>query len=190
MKISTQAKAHARNLIRLIDRHVGNPLTGCEVGVWKGELSKELLDAFPILLLTCVDPWDEQGAQSTMLVNAEEVRAARREFLGRMRGPDYQVRIDLIEEESVVAADQVAPTLFDFVFIDACHTYESVRRDLEAWWPRLLPGGLFCGHDYGGKGDRTGRFGVKRAVDEFAVKCGCQVGCCSGLVWWFIKPIA
>lgn len=54
-----------------------------------------------------------------------------------------------------------APVDFDahFVFIDAGHDYESVRADIEAWLPRVQPGGILAGHDVP-HGD------VRRAVEE------------------------
>lgn len=51
---------------------------------------------------------------------------------------------------------------FDMIFLDAMHTYEDVKADIERWWPRVLPGGLMAFHDYG-----HDHFpGVKQAVDE------------------------
>lgn len=51
---------------------------------------------------------------------------------------------------------------FDMIFLDAMHTYEDVKADIERWWPRVKSGGLMAFHDYG-----HDHFpGVKQAVDE------------------------
>lgn len=38
---------------------------------------------------------------------------------------------------------------------DPDHSYESVKRDVEAWFPRIRIGGIVSGHDYNGRGDRS-----------------------------------
>jgi predicted O-methyltransferase YrrM len=38
---------------------------------------------------------------------------------------------------------------YDLIFLDAMHDYESVKADIERWWPRLRPGGVMAFHDYG-----------------------------------------
>lgn len=50
----------------------------------------------------------------------------------------------------------------DFVFIDADHSYEAVKKDIEAWLPKIRKNGIISGHDYG-NGNPSG---VKQAVDE------------------------
>lgn len=50
---------------------------------------------------------------------------------------------------------------FDFVFIDAAHDYDSVKSDIEAWLPKVKPGGILAGHDYCDSWP-----GVMKAVDE------------------------
>jgi hypothetical protein len=52
---------------------------------------------------------------------------------------------------------------FDMIFLDAMHDYESVKADIDRWWPKLKAGGIFAWHDYG-HGDFPG---VKQAVDEW-----------------------
>lgn len=64
----------------------------------------------------------------------------------------------------------------DFVFIDADHSYKSVKKDILAWLPKVKKGGIIAGHDYehetydeqyineDGHGDR--HHGVIKAVNE------------------------
>jgi predicted O-methyltransferase YrrM len=47
------------------------------------------------------------------------------------------------------------------VFLDDDHTYEAVKSGINAWLPKVRPGGIIGGHDYGAE-----HFGVKLAVDE------------------------
>jgi len=70
------------------------------------------------------------------------------------------VRIYPIASE--VAAGVLADEMFDLIFLDATHTYDEVKADIERWWPRLKSGGVFALHDYG----HDAYPGVKQAVDE------------------------
>jgi len=64
---------------------------------------------------------------------------------------------------SVEVADETPNFLFDWVYLDAGHDYVNFRNDLEAWWPKLRPGGLFSGDDYGTGFDHP-RLGVITAA--------------------------
>lgn len=48
----------------------------------------------------------------------------------------------------------------DIIFIDAGHSYEAVKKDIQAWMPKMKPNGIIAGHDY------NSWVGVKKAVDE------------------------
>jgi predicted O-methyltransferase YrrM len=76
---------------------------------------------------------------------------------------------------------------FDFIFLDGDHFYEGVKKDVEGYYPLVRQGGLLMGHDYGGKGDQKGRFGVQRAVDDFAEAHSHKVVVEKHQVWWFRK---
>lgn len=69
--------------------------------------------------------------------------------------------VTAIQEDSTEAAKHFNDGTLDYVFIDASHTYEKVKADIVAWLPKIRPGGMLAGHDYG-----DGKGGVKRAVDE------------------------
>lgn len=55
---------------------------------------------------------------------------------------------------------------FDWIYIDAGHDYKNCYSDLEAWWPKLRPGGLFSGDDYG-LGDPSGNL-LPLTIERFA----------------------
>ena len=64
---------------------------------------------------------------------------------------------------SSLAADRFSDNTLDFVMIDADHSYESVIKDIRAWWPKIKPGGLLVGDDLRGSFP-----GVRQAITEFA----------------------
>jgi predicted O-methyltransferase YrrM len=78
-----------------------------------------------------------------------EVSEARRRFDRNTEGIAF---LEVIQAESVRAAEEIGDASVDWVFIDALHDYRSVRNDIRAWAPKLKPGGLMSGHDYGRAG--------------------------------------
>lgn len=88
---------------------------------------------------------------------------------------------DLIEDVQGISwevADKFDNSTFDFVFIDADHTYESVAKDIQAWYPKVKLGGILSGHDYPTWG------GVKKAVDEFVKRNNYKLQTFKGGVWF------
>ena len=97
------------------------------------------------------------------------------------RGHD---RIEFVHAASVDAAKRFADKSVDFVFIDADHSAKAVYEDLQAWVPKVRPGGVLAGHDYGSHR----HYGVKPAVDFFfAQRSPKPVGTDADRVWWTIN---
>lgn len=67
------------------------------------------------------------------------------------------------------------------LWIDGDHRYESVRSDLEVWYPHIAPGGIIAFHDCDCEG-------VCRTIGE-AIEAGKidRLGC-QNLLSWFKKP--
>ena len=64
---------------------------------------------------------------------------------------------------------------FDWVYVDALHTYEGVAQDLASFDTKVKPGGLFVGHDFANSANsRKHHYGVVEAVSEFVARTGYQ----------------
>ena len=59
----------------------------------------------------------------------------------------------------------IPDSYFDFMYIDADHTYEAVKKDLELCKIKTKPGGIIAGHDY----NKEKFCGVVDAVNEFCL---------------------
>ena len=99
---------------------------GVEVGVDFAYHARVLLDYIPNLSLLCVDKWNG---------NPRAYELAK-EVLGRYQGAQ------MVRGESIDVSQTIPNESKDFVFIDADHNYESVKGDLNAWYPKVRVGGV------------------------------------------------
>ena len=81
--------------------------------------------------------------------------------------------------KSMEAVEKIKDESLDFVYIDADHSYEFVKDDIEYWTKKVKKGGLVGGDDY-----NPGKEGVIRAVDEYCQKNKINCEVVSGN-WWF-----
>ena len=190
-KGTQQVKTHTQSLVQLIRKNIDTTksLCGTEIGVWQGENSRQLLTEFPNLHLLMVDRY--------RLLTQEEAKVTKR--LGKKSQADMYEAMQMAiqrtqtDRRTIIIADSIEATKYlkdeflDFVFIDCHHSYEAVKFDLQTWFFKVKEGGLVCGHDYEGAGDRRKRFGVQKAVDEFVNSRGFKLGIMPGHVWWFLK---
>lgn len=136
-----------------------------EIGVWKGEFSLRLLTRLP-RLLCLVDPWIHVPGYKDAKYGGDIGQPEMERIYRRVRGRlGWLPNVDIYRLPSVDASKLFPDETFHFVYIDGDHTYEAVREDLDAWWPKVRRGGVLSGDDYttdGWWGD-----GVTKAVDEF-----------------------
>lgn len=178
--------------------------TGVEIGVQTGMFSRQILRRWRGQKLWLVDPWRNLPDYLDR-TNAADQTMERRFTLARQRLQPFEDRVGWIRETSAHAAKWFSRSSCDFVYIDANHSFQHVRRDLRVWYQKVRPGGLVAGHDYFNAivdsllepkiyGDfsheRLTSYGVKAAVDEFAAELGLSISTTTEKhpTWYFLKP--
>lgn len=132
-----------------------------------GHFSWSILDQWKGKRLYSVDPWAYQENVSLDASNIEQsAQEAAYQTAKQVLAP-FGSRSEIIRDFSVNAAKRFENNTLDFVYIDARHDYRSARSDLDAWYPKVRPGGIIAGHDYKNSFVRLNLVEVKRAVDFF-----------------------
>lgn len=162
-----------------------------EIGVWKGKstcyfmglsqsgLPRSAADAPDHVAIDTFEGSETEEAHRIEMAAGLDLEA---EFLKNVRamvpeGERIEDRLRVIRAPSTAAAAMFGDGTVHCAFIDADHRYESVKADIEAWLPKIAPGGMLGGHDFS-----TDFPGVVAAVNEFCrqhrcrffyTECGC-----------------
>ena len=167
-------------------------IKGVEVGTFKGEFAKQILDSTDIdLKLFMVDVWMGLGDEYKDASNHNIHTTAYADTMKSIEGHEH--RAIMIRTDSLRGSMMFEDRSLDFVYIDANHAYDYVVEDIKLWYPKVKHGGYLMGHDYiamdwyndpnfmaNGKdkhiyaanGYYFGVFGVNPAVDEFCKEHG------------------
>lgn len=162
-------RALALRLIREAEAAVG-----AELGVWRGARAFAILDETPVHELLLVDPWEESRNrfQTTEPVPLRMTPLQYHCTMGerhqsqteldmmaqavQTRARAYGDRVRILRLPATDAARRVTDASLDFVLWDAVHLATFVAADLEAWGPKVRPGGLLMGDGFGDPAVREG----------------------------------
>lgn len=154
-------------MLRLFPRNS----VGAEIGVFKGEFSRELLSMTEPTELHLIDlwwvgygehypdwgPYTDHGRLRTRdaFRQAEETAAP---FQRRSR-------VTLHAGDGVEYLSSFPDQYFDWIYIDSSHKYEHTQRELEVAARKVKAHGLIAGHDWEPDPEHQ-HHGVYRAVQE------------------------
>ena len=201
----------------LASRAVALGLTGnaAEIGVRDGMFAKTNLLQWTGRMYYMIDAWSyrppdvEVGTRDTTRDDMNELQESphlARMNQARQNTEQWSSRREMIRGFSTVVCHQFKDNYFDWVYLDALHTYEAVKRDLEAWYPLVKPGGLISGDDFTDHTDKKMidwngpvpvlySWGTRRAVTDFFRMIGVAVhvtftyDCYMFPAWYALKPL-
>jgi hypothetical protein len=124
---------------------------GVEIGVWKGDTFKHLLDNTSDLYLVGVDSYEAQpnnpGPEKWTKGENGHPWNHQKYYKDMNEYCKSNKRGTILKKYSLDAAKMVDDESLDFVFIDGDHSYEAVKADIDAWLPKVKPKGYIIGHD-------------------------------------------
>lgn len=119
----------------------------CEIGSWVGESTSYWANAVKDNggKVIAVD-WFK-GNVGTGLDAIADNMDVYNIFVSNMTELGIRDIVEVFHMASLDAAKFIDDESQDIVFIDASHDYDSISKDIEAWYPKVRKGGIICGHD-------------------------------------------
>lgn len=148
-----------------------------EIGSYQGRSTRALAENVKVCVFA-VDDWNGLRTIDEVWWEAQTPQDERKTLYERFIANTH----DLIDKGKLIpvrANHASVPDLplADMVFIDGSHDYDSVKRDIEIWLPRLKAKGVLCGHD-------SNQPELMRAVHEVLGPIKTD----SDLIWYWEKP--
>jgi cephalosporin hydroxylase len=172
---------HGEQILALLDVH--RPVVCVELGSHRGGSAIAVARVVRQWggVVYGIDMWDGDVSVEDCARNVREAGVADTVWLERSRTDDA---VRWWGDNHAVPQSH---STIDYLYIDADHTKEGCRSDLDLWWPYLRVGGLIAGDDYDDP-----RWGVTPAWDEFEADHGQQFErkatpgtdpACTRLIW-------
>lgn len=132
-----------------------------EIGVDQGNFSEQILNSVKPKKLHLIDPWMEDHHQQHYFQVCE-----------RFSNEIASGRVEVHRGKSQDVYERFPDEYFDWIYVDGNHNYNSVRRDLDLYYPKVKRYGLITGDDYRLVGKRKG---LREAVAEITEKYGMRL---------------
>ena len=165
---------HLGDYRRFLLQKLSKGSVGCELGVWKGDFSEEILNMVKPTRLYLVDPWLYQpefpgswygGGVARNQKDMDDIFEAVKNKFSNCSG------VEIIRKKTKELAGEISDDSLDWVYIDGNHQYEFVLNDLKTFFPKVKTEGVLCGDDYNrGKGKS-----ITQAVHQFLKESSCEL---------------
>ncbi len=148
-----------------------------EIGVAEGDFSQQIMNRALPKKLHLIDPWLHQTrddyANDPNNVGQTEADQRHASVQDRFRN---LIDANFVQIHRAFSSDAVAEFPdghFDWIYIDALHTFEACWEDLNLYDSKVKADGFICGHDYAKHPTiEHMQFGVVEAVNKFVADKG------------------
>jgi hypothetical protein len=181
---------------------------GIELGSFQGQFANHILNSWNGKLI-CVDLFDRNDNPDLNKLNGFYSTFEKNLILPTFNQnlKNFTNRLLTIQSDTLNASQFFPDNYFDFIYIDAEHSYQSVVNDITHWYPKLKSKGLIAGHDFlanfnyslknneiyqpHNQSEYVGTFGVNTAVTDFTIQNNIKFYTTNEPYWksWFwFKP--
>tara|TARA_S200002703_G_scaffold23747_1_gene20599 strand:+ start:2018 stop:2590 length:573 start_codon:yes stop_codon:yes gene_type:complete len=156
-------------MIKYYSSQIENPIM-CEIGVFKGEFFKYILDNCNPSILEGVDVFSGIAGSGDVDGN-NPIQVDMNEVYDDLQNNfKNNLVVSFHKDFSHKYLQKQPDNKYDIIYIDADHSYNAVKRDIELAFHKIKNKGFIMGHDYElnkSKCNHNWKFGTKQAVDEF-----------------------
>ena len=152
-----------------------------EIGVWRGDFSKEIYNICKPKELVLVDPWNFDNKIRGCAPQIDGKEPLRQKYFDEAKFSTLEKfknfnNVKIIIKYSAEASKLFPDNYFDYIYIDGEHSYEAVSKDLINWYPKLKKNGILYGDDYYWR-EEDNTFSLHKAYQDFINKYNIQKWC-------------
>jgi hypothetical protein len=165
--------------VNLVKSNLKEGIVVAEVGTWKGDTAIHYIEdikafngkAYLIDWFKGCEGWFPDHGVHAFSEDEQKVDELYTACCNNVKALSCEDSCQVIKSCSWEAAQFIDDNSLDICFIDADHSYESCKKDIQAFLPKVKkPNGIMCGHDYD-----SAHPGVMQAVKELFLDKGISV---------------
>lgn len=150
-----------------------NNINILEIGVFKGEFLNYIVDNCSYSNVEGVDLFE--GMFGSCDHNGNNMITANLNEEFKLLSEKYKdnENVNVYKSHSTPYLESQKDDKYHIIYIDADHSYQTVKQDLLSSFPKIKDGGYLMGHDYDLNKEKcklNHNFGTKKAVEEFCLE--------------------